>query len=73
MKGSIIYFTAEEIKGICEFDYNFDSYFSPVYNKELYKWLLSQGIWLILNKFPDCSGTNNAVTTGTEIYFLTER
>ena len=69
MRGNTIYFTAEEIKAIREFDYNFDNYFSPVRNKELYEWLLSQGIWPTLNKFSHYAGTSNATTAGTNIYF----
>lgn len=69
MKGNAIYFTAEEIKAIYEFDCNFDNYFSAVRDKELYEWLLSQGIWLILDKFSHCASTSNAVTAGKNIYF----
>lgn len=69
MKGNTIYFTAEEIKAIYEFDCNFDNHFSAVRDKELYEWLISQGIWLILDKFSHCAGTSNAVTAGTNIYF----
>lgn len=68
-RGNRIYFTAEEIKAMREFDYNFDHYFSAVDNKELYEWLLKQGMWLILDKFSRYVRANKTLTSGKCIYF----
>ena len=73
LKGNAIYFTAEEIKAIYEFDCNFDNYFSAVRDKELYEWLLSQGIWLILDKFSHCAVQAMQLQQERTSIFLIER
>lgn len=67
-RGNRIYFTAEEITAMRDFDYNYNHYFSAADNKELYAWLLRQGIWLILDKFSRCI-SDEKLTTGKSIYF----